>query len=212
MKKFTAANRLEIALVIGIISTILLSNFTAFANFTESYDDLCASVVRLHILANSDSDADQALKLAVRDEILREGGAYFDDTLSMAEAEKNIAEHLDFFQSTAQAVVTKAGYDYPVKCEMVNMYFDERKYESFSFPAGDYEALRITIGEAAGHNWWCVMYPPLCLPAAMDVEDYGEIFTKPEIEMMKSPQKFKIKFKLLEIFEQLENKFASYAN
>lgn len=200
MKKFLGEKKLDIALLIGIVAAIFISNFTVFA---EDCNDLRDSVVRLHILANSDSVDDQTLKLAVRDEVLLKGGAYFSDELSLEEAEENIAENLDFFKSTAEAVVARYGYCYEVKCELAEMYFERREYENFSLPAGNYMALRITIGAAAGKNWWCVMYPPLCLPAATDVSEYTGSFTPTEIDMMKNPQKFKVKFKILEIIEKL---------
>ena len=191
--------KIDIALLIGIILAIVLSNLKVFA---QNYDNLKTDVVRLHILANSDSDEDQALKLKVRDKILETGKELFDGSKSVEETERIIKEEMPEFKKTAEQVIADNGYDYSVNCELVNMYFDERIYDEFTLPAGNYDAFRITIGKAEGHNWWCVMYPPLCLPAAMDEKEFKECFTPEEIDMIKNPKKYKVKFKIVELYEK----------
>ena len=121
-------------------------------------------MLRLHILANSDSIDDQALKLKVRDKVLAQTEALFrSQPENAADAEQLVAEHLETLEQTAQQLVWDEGYSYAVKAQLVEMPFDDRTYGEWTMPAGDYEALRITIGEAAGQNWWCVMYPSLCV-------------------------------------------------
>jgi len=191
--------KIDIALLIGIILAIVFSNLKVFA---QNYDNLKTDVVRLHILANSDSDEDQALKLKVRDKILETGKDLFDGSKSVEETERIIKEEIPKLKKTAEQVIADNGYDYSVNCELVNMYFDERVYDEFTLPAGNYDAFRITIGKAEGHNWWCVMYPPLCLPAAMDEKEFEECFTPEEIEMIKNPKKYKVKFKIVELYEK----------
>ena len=193
--------KIDIALLIGLIVAIFLSNFNAFA---KDYDDLRTDVVRLHILANSDSEEDQALKLKVRDAVLANSSVLFEDDLTYYETEKRIFNHLDEIQRIAESVIKGNGYTYAVQCALVNMEFDERVYEDFTMPAGNYDALRITIGAAEGHNWWCVMYPPLCLPAAEKPEKYTEVFTAEEIKILQNPQNFKIEFKCVELYKKLK--------
>ena len=126
--------KIDIALLIGIILAIVFSNLKVFA---QNYDNLKTDVVRLHILANSDSDEDQALKLKVRDKILETGKDLFDGSKSVEETEKIIKEEMPELKKTAEQVIADNGYDYSVNCELVNMYFDERVYDEFTLPAGD---------------------------------------------------------------------------
>ena len=195
--------KIDIALLIGLIFTIVFSNISAFAN---DYDELRGNVVRLHILANSDSNEDQTLKLKVRDTILAETKDLYQENMSFYETEKMMYSNLDRFKAIAERVIAENGYDYSVKCELVNMKFDDRVYENFTMPGGYYDALRITIGEAKGHNWWCVMYPQLCVPAATKVEDCDKAFTNQQQKMLKNPQKYKIKFKCVEVYNDLKKK------
>lgn len=195
--------KIDIALLIGLIFTIVFSNISAFAN---DYDELRGNVVRLHILANSDSNEDQTLKLKVRDTILAETKDLYQENMSFYETEKMMYSNLDRFRAIVERVIAENGYDYSVKCELVNMKFDDRVYENFTMPGGYYDALRITIGEAKGHNWWCVMYPQLCVPAATKVEDCDKAFTNQQQKMLKNPQKYKIKFKCVEVYNDLKKK------
>ena len=123
---------------------------------------IAAKVVRFHVLANSDSEKDQKLKLAVRDRVLQEYGELLtacenkEETLAALEgAQQKICE-------TAAAEVMERGYDYPVRVSLVREEFPFKKYDELIFPAGVYDALRIEIGEGAGQNWWCVLYPQMC--------------------------------------------------
>lgn len=193
--------KIDIALLIGLAAAIVLTNFTAFS---KTYDALRGDVLRLHILANSDSEEDQALKLKVRDEILKESAEFFPENATLPQTKAAVQAHLGEIQTLAEKTVQESGYAYRVECALVNMEFDERVYEDFTMPAGKYDALRVTIGEANGHNWWCVMYPPLCLPAAEKEENLKDYFTKDEIAMLKQPQRFKVEFKCVELFEKLK--------
>ena len=129
-------------------------------------------MLRLHILANSDSIDDQALKLKVRDKVLEQADTLFvDDAESVEDAETIAAENLETLEQTAQQLVWDEGYSYPVKAQLVEMPFDDRTYGDWVMPAGEYTALRITIGAAQGQNWWCVMYPAMCIPLASQPAD-----------------------------------------
>lgn len=131
---------------------------------------LADQVVRLHVLANSDRQADQALKLQVRDAVLAKAEPLLEGVRSRAEAETALSDHLEALAQAGQQVVWQAGYDYPVKAELTTSYFPTREYTDFSLPAGYYRALRVEIGAAEGHNWWCVVYPPLCTVGVTEVE------------------------------------------
>ena len=164
-------------------------------------------LLRLHILANSDSIDDQALKLKVRDKVLAQTENLFQSQPeNAADAEQLVAEHLETLEQTAQQLVWDEGYSYAVKAQLVEMPFDDRTYGEWIMPAGDYEALRITIGEAAGQNWWCVMYPSLCVPNACEVtadeETAQEAFGKSEQDMLQHHERYAVKLKCVEWLKQ----------
>lgn len=126
------------------------------------------TVVRLHVLANSDSEQDQALKLQVRDEVLRVTGPLLEGCEGREQAVEILNRHLGDIEQAAQAAVLAHGYEYPVSVLLGEEEYPTRNYESCCFPAGTYLSLRVCIGEARGQNWWCVLFPPLCLSLAAD--------------------------------------------
>lgn len=127
---------------------------------------LYSDVLRLHVLAHSDSEEDQALKLKVRDAILSESANYLKDCGSREEAERTILDHKNELIQAAKEVICTEGFDYPVTIELGEEVYPTRNYESFCFPSGEYLSLRVIIGDGAGQNWWCVLFPPMCLSAA----------------------------------------------
>lgn len=139
-----------------LIFTLLIS----YAKATGS--DISDSVLRLHILANSNLDCDQQLKLAVRDRILKDTREIFENTDSAAEAARLARENSSLFRQIAENVIRAQGFDYPVSVSVEETDFPTKSYGSITLPSGKYNAVRIEIGEAQGENWWCVMYPPLC--------------------------------------------------
>lgn len=191
--------KIDIALLIGVIAAVLFSAASVVNKNVESISD---KVLRLHILANSDSDEDQALKLKVRDAVLAESGIFLNGDYSRLEAESLVLENTDKIQSIAQRVVSENGYNYSVSVQLVNMTFDQRVYDSITLPAGDYDALRITIGSAEGKNWWCVMYPQFCIAPSLSKEEL-EFFNDSELQLMTTPKKYKFRFKLLELLQSV---------
>lgn len=170
--KETKFRNLEAALIMGLLLALLISAGAAFGSDCE---ELRGDVLRLHILAASDEARDQQIKLETRDEILRRYGRELSDAGNREEAEARLRELLGPIEETAREVVRRAGRDDEVHASIVNMYFDTRTYGQWTLPAGCYDAVRITIGEAQGHNWWCVLYPPVCVYAAADTaEEDGE--------------------------------------
>ena len=166
----------------------------------EIYDN----VIRLHVLANSDSEEDQALKLEVRDAILSEMRVFMTESSDRTEAQTVIEENRATIEKIASRVVSEAGYDYPVEVALGEEYYPTREYDGVTLPAGNYFSVRVLIGEAQGQNWWCVLFPPLCLGAAKADEQLKEVgFTPEEVNILceNEEPEYVLKFKVLEFFK-----------
>ncbi len=158
---FKTSNRLhlwESALLIAFALTLTAGCWASAAGSA-----LAGRVLRLHVIANSDTEEDQALKLTVRDAVLEQAAPWLEGAASQAEAEAALLPHLGELAQTAADTLTAQGCGDPVKVSMESAWFPTKVYDDFSLPAGQYRALRVVIGEGAGHNWWCVVFPPLCL-------------------------------------------------
>lgn len=190
----TKRNTLLIAA--GLILTIIISNSVSFIRDGRRLEQLRKSVLRLHILANSDSEEDQRLKLCVRDALLEHSEELFGSSGNLEEAEAAALEAMPEIISIAEETLRDQGCRSSVTAKLADITFDERVYGNITMPAGEYRALRIEIGEAKGHNWWCVMYPPLCLPAAEDVEsrDEKKYFDDDELDIVYHPKKYRVRF------------------
>ena len=154
----------EIALMMAAAAFLVTG---ALAHGTQQ--QLADKVVRLHVLANSDSEEDQALKLRVRDAVLERTETLLEQSADRREAEGLLRGELLELERIAAEEIAAAGYDYPVTAELTDTEFPTREYDGFTLPAGKYLALRVVIGEGAGRNWWCVVFPPLCAAASADV-------------------------------------------
>ncbi len=189
----------------GLVLTILISNTVGFVRDGLALDRLRGSVLRLHILAESDSERDQTLKLRVRDALLESGILGGADSLE--EAETIAADRLPDIERIAETVLRANGCDLPVEAELADTEFDVRTYGDITMPAGTYRALRVKIGSAQGHNWWCVMYPSLCVPAACEVTDDRqtelERFDDEELDIMYEPEKYEIRFAIWDKIKEL---------
>lgn len=188
------------ALACGFVLTLLASFFP----FAASCAELPRNVVRLHVVANSDSEEDQAVKLKVRDAVLEEAAKWYGGAGTMEEANAAVCTHLQSIQAAADRALAENGSGDTAVAQVTDMYFDTRNYEDFSLPAGKYRTLRVTIGEGKGKNWWCVVFPALCLPAAEQREDdvLGNL-PEQEKEIMEHPQKYQVKFKAVELYQEL---------
>lgn len=180
-----------VAVICLLLATLLLAALPV-----EGEEAIYADVIRLHIIAASDTEEDQTLKLAVRDAVLSVYGSAltsYPDRDSAAEAAR---EMLPGIRSLAEQTLREAGCDKPVSVTLTEEEYPTRDYETFSLPAGRYLSLRVLIGEAEGHNWWCVLYPPLCLDAATE----GELLTDAEWGLLteNGGGHYRVKFKLLE--------------
>ena len=183
-----------------VLAGLMFSMVNAAVRRTVSASaQIKTDTLRLHIIANSDSDFDQKLKLKVRDRVLEYTGELFAEVSGKTEAEALAEYSSDEIKNMAEEVIVENGADYSVSVEITNMWFETRSYDGFTLPAGDYDAVRIIIGAGEGHNWWCVMYPPLCIPGAENaLEKYGSN------AKFVTGDGFEIRFALLEWLENLK--------
>ena len=150
-----------------LVLSIFIMSFTYIVHplvkeYVESKEGYKDEIIRFHIRANSDRDEDQELKLKIRDEILKEMGDKFKDTVDLDESREIIVANMKAMKTITEDVIKREGEDYSVEITLGQDNFPTRKYGNLVFPAGDYETLLITLGEGSGQNWWCVMFPPLC--------------------------------------------------
>lgn len=179
---------------------------TYFAGAAKSVRD---DVVRLHILANSNSPEDQEIKLQVRDALLEKNSLILTAGVNKENAPEYFELSKDELLEAAESVLREKGFTYDVKLSLEKEYFETREYGDKIFPAGEYTALKVVLGEGQGKNWWCVMFPPLCVPAADSVEMKGntdDYLTQSGNEIVNGGKKYIVKFKLLEVYEELQNK------
>ena len=198
----------KLTIIIILLIAFFITNAYSYA--INVSNGLSNNIFRLHILANSDSEEDQALKLKVRDAILQ-----YMETLNTANQDKQSVielskNHIEDFKTIAKKIIQENGYNYSVSAEIGNFYFPTKYYGNISLPAGDYDALKIEIGDAKGQNWWCSLFPPLCFVSVSSgvVEKEGEEYlkenlTEEEIEIISeaSPE-IEFKFKIVELINQ----------
>ncbi len=189
---------------------VFVSLFTCFSLMfciisptVEASESISKKVLRIHILANSDSEEDQMLKLKVKDSVINISEKIFSDCNSLNEAIVSAQDNVDSIEKTAKRIIVENGYNYSVKTEITKEYFSTRKYESFTLPAGVYNSIKIVIGNGEGHNWWCVMFPQVCLSGCTD--DFDDYLSTEEKELITSGG-FSVKFKIIEIYERIKDK------
>lgn len=182
------------SMCVGFVLTVIFS----FLPFQTVCETLTQDVLRLHILANSDTNEDQELKFLVRDEITKECKELFSKAQSLEEAKEITLENLEALNKIATTVIKEQGKDYTVSVQLCEEYFNTRYYGSVTMPAGKYTALQIKIGKAKGENWWCVLYPSLCVGTSTDYESFEENLTPQECSVVSSGNKYQFKFKIVE--------------
>ncbi len=195
------------------VSIALLLGLLPIHGEREIYE----SVVRLHVLANSDSDEDQALKLKVRDSVIKFTDELLSDCETRDEAAVLMGENLEGFEKVANSVLLENGSDQRAKVVFGEEYYPTRVYEDAAFPSGKYLSLQIKIGKAEGKNWWCVLFPPICLSAASKKDESLENgfiaagLTGEQYRIITESNtdggKYEIRFKILEIFEEIIKRF-----
>lgn len=179
---------------------LLLAALIAAAIPTEADAAIYDDTVRLHILANSDSEEDQALKLQIRDRLLERYGTLLAEADDIEEAKAKAEELLPQMRADAEGWIREAGFDYSCEVTLTEEWYDTREYDSFTLPKGRYTSLRVLIGDAEGHNWWCVMFPALCLDIATEDapgDDALLDYSDEEIRLIGGG--YTVKFRLLEL-------------
>lgn len=198
----------NLGFILFLFVLFVVANAHSYA--TNVSNGLSSDIFRLHILANSDSEEDQALKLKVRDAIIE-----YMETLTENVTDKQAViqlsnEHAEDFKQIAEKVIQENGYDYPVTIEIGNFYFPTKYYGNISLPAGNYDALKIEIGDAKGQNWWCSLFPPLCFVSvsAGVVDEEGKEYLKENLSeeefaiISESSPEIEFKFKIIELMNE----------
>ena len=194
------AARWEWALLIALLVSFA---WGTWADRTQQ--QLSDKVLRLHVLANSDSEADQALKLKVRDSVLEAASAILEGCPDRETAEQRLSAALPEIEDAARARIAAEGGKQTVTAELRPTVFPTREYEDFTLPAGEYLALRVVLGEGEGHNWWCVVFPPLCAETTSSLSQTAMAagLTEEEVALITESDGYQLKFKAVELWEKL---------
>lgn len=196
--------RWEVALMLGVLCALLCSAWLG-----REQEELADRFIRLHVIANSDEAADQQLKLAVRDRVLDQLEGLYPPDADLEQARQAIQFHLDVIEAAGLATVEGEGFDYPVTARMERCWFPTKEYGDFALPAGEYTALRVTIGEGKGQNWWCVAFPPLCLGASSQTVEQAAsagYFSADQAGLVtRESEGYILKFKGMELLGQLQH-------
>lgn len=195
----------------AVLFCVLCLAFTVACIFLPSEKDaeIYSKTLRLHVVANSDSVEDQALKLKVRDAILSKMSDLFTSEMNITDAKSAVSKKLDEISDVAKSEVESNGYDYDISVILCKEYYPTKSYGDVTLPAGEYNSLQIQIGEHKGENWWCVLFPPICLSAATAKEELGNSgFDNDQIDIVTENDnpKYKVKFKILEYLGKTSNK------
>ena len=175
---------------------------------TEEDAAIYEDTLRLHILANSDNAEDQRLKYGIRDKLLEKYGTRLGSSATPEEAKENISALIPEIEADVDEWIEEAGYNYNSSVSLGVEWYDTREYEDFTLPKGYYTSLQVMLGDAEGKNWWCVMYPPLCLDIATEESPHDDAvigYTKEEYSLI-TDSGYNVKFKLLEIFSEAFSK------
>ena len=197
------SKKLFVFLPLLLIFTLL---FGSLSYTNDASNDISTKVLRMHVLANSNSINDQRLKIAVKNNILKSTRELFTDCDNLEESIEIAQSNTELIKASAQEVIKKYNKNYDVKVYVDNEFFDVREYKDFTLPSGNYNTVKVVIGEGKGKNWWCVMYPAVCISACSD--DFDKALTKEEKKLITS-KKYIPKFKILEIINKIKNKINS---
>ncbi len=189
-----------------IIFGFLCSVFCSFADFDASCEELRHGVLRLHIVANSDSLEDQNLKLKIRDRILEISDTLFETDSDLGSAIETAKQNLPTYERKANEVIKEYGFDYKATARIGKAFFDTRVYDDFTLPSGYYDSLIIDIGEAKGKNWWCVIFPGICVPTESRAS-LSDSVGKKGTQIAENSNNYIIRFKTVEIYEKIKKSF-----
>jgi stage II sporulation protein R len=194
------SKKIKISISVSLVVAVLFS----ICSFAKTSEEIRSDVLRLHVIANSDSSIDQNLKLRLRDYLLEEGKDIFDGSVNVENAIEKIEPQISELEKSSKEFIKELGFDYDVKITISREYFTTRTYDTVTLPAGKYLALRVVIGAGEGHNWWCVMFPPMCVPAANKEDEIENVFSEDEIKLVESNPQYEPRFKVIEIYEQIK--------
>ena len=186
-----------------LIACIISIACSCVCSFGEECSFIRENTLRLHILAHSDSPADQALKLKIRDAVLSHSGELFSGCDTRQKMVGAAQEQLSDIQRIAEQTAMHNGYDLPVTVSVTDMFFETRRYDNVLLPAGTYTAVRIELGEAAGKNWWCVLYPPLCVSAAQAGFTEEEAQISDSLLQQEELPRYRVRLAVVEWWESL---------
>ncbi|MBP3654426.1 MAG: stage II sporulation protein R [Oscillospiraceae bacterium] len=198
MKELRGWKIWELALLIALCAGVLTG---LWAQRTQ--ENIADQMVRLHVLAVDDSEEEQSVKLQVRDKVLEYLQPILAEADSREEAQELVQAHLEDVQKAAR---TAAG-GRRVAVTLSEEYYPTRDYEGFSLPAGQYTSLRVVLGNGAGHNWWCVVYPPLCVAAAMETTEAMEVLSENTASIITQEEGYVYKFKIIELWSEFTEKW-----
>lgn len=194
----------HISIFTAMILSVIIYGLSHFASGCENVKE---NVLRLHVIANSDTQEDQELKLKVRDAIIETGAVLFEDCENKNQAAYTAKEKSELIKTVAQEVIKEEGKDYPVSVFVGQENYPTRTYEKATLPAGEYTSLRVIIGEGEGHNWWCVVFPPMCVTAASKEDSLKEVLNSDGMQVVNSDPKYEVRFKLVEWYEGIKEKW-----
>jgi len=196
-----------------VLVIIIAANFYGVKASNLQREDLSRKLIRFHVIANSDSEEDQELKLKVRDAILVDLTPKFEKVKDVKDSERIIKQSIEEIKKVAEEVIRREGKNYDVKVAYGTFDFPTRYYGALTLPAGNYNALKVVIGNGEGKNWWCVIFPPLCFvdvthgfTDTQTAEEVAKYLSQDEMKLIEK-EKPKVKFKIVEIIEEYYNKF-----
>ena len=193
-----------------LCAVLCLWGLCSLVRFEAAADTVRTDVVRLHILANSDSDADQAVKLAVRDAVLAADAALLSGDVTPKNAAALYENSRDLLENTAEQTLRAHGFTYGARAVFCREYYPTRVYGGCTFPAGVYASVKLVLGAGGGHNWWCVLFPPLCVPAACE-EEAIDCLPKSGAAVVSGGDRYVVKFKIVEWYEALKSRLSETA-
>lgn len=195
----TKHNIFNIALACAFISALLIS----MVGFSNSCEEMYTNIIRIRIIPNSDSAEDQSLKLQIRDAVLSGSEDLFSETQTYKDALTTAENNIELFEHIANEEIKKAGFDYSVSVQIRNEYFETREYDDFTLPAGVYKTAVFTVGEGKGQNWWCVVFPQVCVGSCSG--KLTDTVSESTAELAYNSDRYVIRFKTVEIFEKIKN-------
>lgn len=192
---------LSLVLFLSLMLCSVCDGFIAAASVREES-------LRLHVLAASDSEEDQSVKLLVRDALLQSTEEIFEDSINADAAAEKVLENKLYLESIANTVLEENGFSYKATVSIEDEYFETRQYDNVKLPAGRYKACKVVLGEGEGKNWWCIMFPPLCLPAVTEKTDESvyAVYGENGGNLVTEKSGYKIKFRIVEIVEEIIEK------